>query len=46
MLIIVFSDNVPTILLAKWPLEASIWDGEVLCGPVASLFSEDAKASG
>jgi len=38
-------DNVPTVLLASWPLEANLWDGEILSGPVPSLFSTDVKAS-
>jgi len=33
------------VLLESWPLEASLWDGEVLAGPVPSLFSEDIKSS-
>lgn len=37
------SDTVPTVLLAVWPLEATMWDGEALKGPFPSLFSEDPK---
>jgi len=33
------------VLLESWPLEASLRDGEVLAGPVPSLFSEDVKSS-
>ena len=40
-----FSDNVPTVLLASWPLDVNMWDGEILAGPVPTLFSEDTKAS-
>ena len=38
---IMFSDNVPTVCLAQWPLEASMWDGDVIAGPVPTLFTED-----
>jgi hypothetical protein len=31
------------VLLKAWPLEATMWDGEVLSGPVPTLFSEDIK---
>ncbi len=33
----------PTV--ESWPLEASLWDREVLAGPAPSLFSEDSKSS-
>ena len=34
------SDYVPTILLETWPLEATMWDGDVLAGPVPTIFAE------
>jgi hypothetical protein len=34
------SDYVPTILLDTWPLEANMWDGDVLAGPVPTVFAE------
>ena len=40
---ILFSDNVPTILLASWLLQTVMWDGEDLKGPFPTLFSEDRK---
>jgi hypothetical protein len=32
---------VPTIELATWPLEASLFDGDTTAGPLPVLFSED-----
>ncbi len=43
--VFMFSDNVPTVRLAEWPLTASMWDGELLNGPVPTLFSEDIKST-
>ena len=40
-----FRDNVPSVLLGSWPMDASMWDGELLTGPVPTLFSEDIKSS-
>ena len=34
-----FSDNLATMQLARWPLEASLFDGELSAGPVPSLYS-------
>jgi len=38
-------DNLPTVLLTKWPLHGNMWDGEILYGPVPTLWAEDIKAS-
>ena len=38
---IYFSDNLPVVLLKTWPLEADLFDGDLLAGPVPSLYSED-----
>ena len=35
------SDNLPVIIIKHWPLEATLFDGEQLAGPVPSLYSED-----
>ncbi len=40
-----FSDIVPTICLAKWPLEATMWDGDEIAGPVPTLFTEDVESA-
>ena len=40
-----FSDNIPTIRLGTWPLNASMFDGEVTAGPCPVLFSTDIEAS-
>jgi len=33
---------VPAVLLSEWPIEANMWDGEVLAGPVPTFFAESA----
>ena len=30
----------PTIKLGEWPLQCDLWDGEVLAGPVPTLFAD------
>jgi hypothetical protein len=40
-----FSDILPTIHLQKWPLEATLFDGLFLLGPVPTLFAEDPQAT-
>ncbi len=40
-----FSDNVLTICLAKWPLEATMWDRDEIAGPVPTLFTEDVESA-
>jgi len=37
-------DNIPTICLAQWPMEATLWDGDVIAGPVPTLFTEEVEA--
>ena len=39
------SDNLPVIIIKHWPLEATLFDGEQLAGPVPSLYSEDPDAA-
>ena len=34
-------DHVPAILLGSWLLEAALWDGDVIAGPVPTIFAED-----
>jgi hypothetical protein len=36
---------VPTVELATWSLDATLFDGEHAAGPVPVLFSEDPEAS-
>ncbi len=33
------------MLVESWPLSASMWDGDVLAGPIPTLFAEDADLS-
>ncbi len=33
------------MLLESWPLSATMWDGDILAGPVPTLFAEDADLS-
>ena len=41
----IYSDNLPTVLIKSWPLEADLSDGDQLAGPVPSLYSDDPDAS-
>ncbi len=36
-----FSDNIPTYLIRSWPLDADLFDGDILAGPVPSIFCKD-----
>jgi uncharacterized membrane protein len=29
--------------LGSWELEAALWDGDVMAGPVPTIFAEDPK---
>lgn len=40
-----FSDNVPTVLLKSWPLDATLFDGDLIAGPVPTLFSVDIEGT-
>jgi hypothetical protein len=44
LVIFLFRDNVPTICLAQWPMEAALWDGDLIAGPVPTLFTEEVEA--
>jgi len=33
------------VLVKSWPLASTMWDGDVLAGPVPTLFAEDVEAS-
>jgi hypothetical protein len=35
----VFSDEVPTVVLQRWPLACNFYDGDLLMGPVPTLFA-------
>jgi hypothetical protein len=37
----VHRDNIPTVVIQKWPLQATLFDEKVLAGPVPILFAED-----
>ena len=36
-----FSDAVPRVLIKSWPLNADMFDGDVMAGPVPTLFAVD-----
>ena len=36
-------DNIPTQLVASWPLSCTMFDGDSLAGPVPTLFAEDTE---
>jgi hypothetical protein len=38
-----YRDNVPTQLVGSWPLTCNMFDGEVLAGPVPTLFAESVE---
>ena len=38
-------DNIPTVRVASWPIQADLFDGEAAGGPVPTLFSPDPDAS-
>jgi len=40
-----FRDNIPTIRLGAWPLNATMFEGEIAAGPCPLLFGEDEEAS-
>lgn len=35
----------PTVKLATWPMRCELFDGDLLDGPVPTLFTEDAEAA-
>ena len=41
----IYSNNLPTVLIKSWPLEADLFDGDLLAGPIPSLYSDDPDAS-
>ena len=36
----------PTIKLGEWPLDCVQWDGELLAGPVPTLFADTPDVAG
>ena len=42
----IYSDNLPTILIKSWPLEADLFDGDLLAGLIPSLYDPDASLAG
>ena len=43
--IFLFRDNVPAVLLASWNLDAAMFEGDKVAGPVMTLFAEDVEAT-
>ena len=41
----IYSDNLPTFLIKSWLLEVDLFDGDLLAGPIPSLYSDDPDAS-
>ena len=41
----IYSDNLPTVLIKSWLLEVDLFDGDLLAGPIPSLYSDDPDAS-
>ena len=39
------SDHVPTMVLKSWGLDASLFDGELMAGPIPTIFSEDMEST-
>jgi len=39
------SDNLPVMLMGSWDTTATLFDGDVMAGPVPTLFSEDIEGS-
>ena len=37
----IFRDAVASVLLAEWPLEANLFDCDIIEGPVPRLFTSD-----
>ena len=40
-----FSDNIATVLLKSWDMDSTLFDGELLAGPVPTLFSDNIETS-
>jgi len=40
-----FSDNIASMSLQSWDLDTNQFDGELLAGPIPTLFSEDVATS-
>ena len=38
-----FSDNIPTVRLATWAVNASLFEGETTAGPCPILFGDDTE---
>ena len=36
-----FSDNLPTVSIMAWPLNAEYFDSDLMKGPIPTLFAED-----
>ena len=39
------SDNIASVLVKTWDMDSTLFDGELLAGPVPTLFSENVEAS-
>ncbi len=40
-----YRDNIPTIRLASWPLSCEMFDGDLIAGPVPTMFAEDPEVT-
>lgn len=45
LIYVYYRDNVPTVHLGIWDLNATMFDGEEAAGPVPTLFAEDSEAT-
>lgn len=45
ILLLYFSDNLPTVRIKSWSIEASLFDGDLLGGPVPTLFGNDEEGA-
>ena len=40
-----FSDNLAVVVMARWCLRATMFNGDQMAGPVPTFFSEDPEAA-
>ena len=45
IIIIICSDNIPTIKIKSWPADSTLFDGDLMAGPYPTLFSTNMDAS-
>ena len=44
-ILFLFRDNVPAMLLSSWNLDATMFEGDQVAGPIMTLFAEDVEAT-